>query len=52
MLEIINNSLNLILGESSEKIQYLDENEIQKKFNYNQIIAILSTNYLSLYVEL
>ena len=48
MLGIINNSLNIVLGESAEKFIYLEENDYQEQFNYNQIIAILSTNYLSL----
>ena len=51
MLEIINDSLNFVLKDSLEFIDNIlsfDGNEIQKEFNRNQKIAILSTNYYSL----
>ena len=48
MLEVVNNSLNYILGESTEKVNYLNDNDIQERFNQNQIIAFLSTNYFTL----
>ena len=48
MIEIINNSLNIILGEQNTNIQILYEEEIPKKFNYNEIIAFISTNYIKL----
>ena len=51
LLEIVNDSLNFVLGDS---IYYIDNilsyegNEIHKEFNQNQILSIISTNYFSL----
>ena len=51
MLEVVNDSLNFVLEDS---LDYIDKmlsftgNEIQKEFNYNQNISIISTNYFSL----
>ena len=51
MLEIVNDSLNFVLEDS---LDYIDKmlsftgNQIQKEFNYNQNISIISTNYFSL----
>ena len=48
MLQVINNSLNIVLGELSDKISSFYEIEIQNGFNYYQKTSILSTNYFSL----
>ena len=51
MLEVVNDSLNFVLEDS---LDYIDKmlsftgNEIEKEFNYNQNISIISTNYFSL----
>ena len=48
MLDVVNNSLNNILGELIENLISLEGNEINKGFNHNQKIAIISSNYFSL----
>ena len=48
MINIVNDSLNIVLGEVNEKIQYIEEYDTQNKFNNSQIMAILSTNYFTL----
>jgi len=51
MLNIVNDSLNFILGDSIyyiDNILSYDGNEIHEEFNHNQILTIISTNYFSL----
>ena len=51
MIEVINKSLNFVLEDSVDYIDNIlsiEQNEVQKEFNFNQKIAILSTNYYSL----
>jgi len=51
-LNVINDSLNTVLGELSDNIFFIDdkenEKELNKGFNFNQTIAILSTDYLNI----
>ena len=47
MLEIINNSLNAVLEDSFDILKF-DGNKIEKEFNQEQKIAILSSSYYSL----
>ena len=52
ILKVINDSLNVVLGELSDNIIFIDdkesEKELNKGFNFNQTIAILSTDYLNI----
>ena len=48
IIELANDSLNFILGEVTENDIYLDGEHAQHGFNYNQKMAILSTNYFNL----
>jgi len=48
IIELVNDSLNFVLGEESEKIISLDGDHIHHGFNHNQKTAILSTNYFNL----
>ena len=52
ILKVINDSLNVVLGELSDNINFIDdqenEKELNKGFNFNQTIAILSTDYLNI----
>ena len=47
-LEIINNSLNFVLGDSSKEIFKFDGSEVKKEFNIQENLAIITTNYYSL----
>ena len=52
ILKVVNDSLNTVLGELSDDIIFINdkknEKELNKGFNFNQSIAILSTDYLNL----
>jgi hypothetical protein len=48
VIGVANNSLNFVLGEFSQKIVSLDDEDIQNGFNFNQKMSILSSNFFSL----
>ena len=48
LIETINNSLNVILGEQNDNIQILYDDKIPKKYNYNEAFAFISTSYIKL----
>ena len=47
MLEVVNNSLDFVLGELAQKIISLDD-DMKNGFNFNQNMSILSSNFFSL----
>ena len=48
LIEVINDSLNFVLGDSVNNILKFDGSQIEKKFNLDEKNAILSTNYYTL----